>query len=168
MIKKALRSLPAWPALVVAPLLILGGLAFYYYDTWQTCTGHAELRLRLHQAVTDAGAGSGQLRLADATGFHWARVAIFPNHQPGPGQNSDCPFGWDWAAEEREKLAADGLLTLLVFTKDKELLDTIELRGDEVAFQDLRNPYTRDSAVFEIRQSKTGPAPLIARPAPAH
>lgn len=164
MIQDALRALPAWPALIVAPLLILGGLIYYYYETWQTCIGHAELRMRLHQAVEDAGAGSGQLRLAEATGFDWARVGIFPNHKPVPGQNSDCPFGWDWTAEEREKLAADGLLTLLVFTKDKELLDTIELHGDRVAFEEMQNPYTRDSAVFEIRRSKTGPAPLIARP----
>ncbi len=146
-IREALQSLPAHPAVYISIALIVGVFAYRYGAQYIACTDHAALRDRLHDAVAAAARQGRLLVLAEVIEFDWDRVDIQTGFKPDvevPG----CPFGWDWSAAERDRLAAAGLLTVLVFSRAGAIVEYIEYRSDWGVFQDLVNPYDRETAVF--------------------
>ena len=162
MIRRALSSLPAKPVLWIAPLVIVLGLAFHYGDTYRICSAHAGLRADLMAAIESRAGGSGSLRLADIVTFPWDRADITVGYRPD-GRTADCPFGWDWSEKERFALSERGLLTLIVFSRGGQLVDYIEVAADRADFQNLKNPYTPDTAVFDV-QPTTGGGAAVLRP----
>lgn len=148
MIKDALSSLPAKPALLIAPLLIVLVLTLYYRDQYDKCAGIRQSRIELNELLRSADS-PGQFRLVDFTDFAWNKVRIVAS------VNSDtisdqCPFDWNWSDGERESLLASGRLTAMVFGQQGKVVKYLELRGDEVAFRDADGDLTPATAVFDL------------------
>jgi hypothetical protein len=157
-IRRALSSLPSRPAPYVAIAMIAGVLIYQYGGDYLSCTAHAEARARLEAAIEDAAwpGGPRRLDLAEIAVFDWDRLDIAVAYRPD-AEVPGCPLGWDWSAAEREALVADGLLTVLVFSRDGTVVDYIEHRADRGEFRDIVNPYTRESAVFAVDPSQGAP-----------
>ncbi len=164
MIRRALNSVPARPAVVVGAVLLVAALGYHYGSSYSRCTHHADSRQRLKAAIEAAASRTtGSVRLADITDFRWDKVTIVAGYRPD-GRTPDCPFGWDWSTETRAALAGKGLLTLLVFSRRGAVADYIEYRSDWAAFEGLKNPYTPATAVFVVeRRSPTDR--FVLRPA---
>jgi hypothetical protein len=159
-IRRALGTLPARPAVYVSIAIVVAVLTYQYGSRYLACTGQASLRDRLHAAVVGAADDGRPLVLANVMDFDWDRVEIQTEYDPGievPG----CPLGWGWSTEERERLIADGLLTLLVFSRAGALAEYVEYRSDWGTFQELSNPYDPESAVFSAIRGDGG---IVLRP----
>lgn len=147
-IRDALNSLPARPALAAAVILAAGVAVLHYGKQYQRCVGHADLRAALHGAVESAIDGTTrEVRLADVAPFAWDHVDIQENFRPQVAPD-DCAFGWDWSNEERQALIDDGLLTVIVFSRDGALVDYLEYRADWGGFEGIVGPLPRERAVF--------------------
>jgi hypothetical protein len=147
-IRDALSSLPAKPALIVAPLLVVLVLSLYYRDQYNRC---AEVRQARDQLNTRLRAidSPGRFRLADFTDFAWNKVRIVASVQPGTMRN-ECPFDWNWDDGEREALIDAGLLTAIIFGHGGKVVRYLELRGDEVSFRGAEGNLTPETAVFDL------------------
>ena len=148
-IRRALNVVPTRPVLVLAPLVVVLALTYWFGSDYGRCTGHAKFRERFTEAVRAAAAGGRRLVLADLTAFSWDRALIQPGFKPG-GLGPDCAFGWDWSRGEREALAAAGRLTVIAFVRGGRVVEYVELRGDRIRFRDLANPYTPATAIFRV------------------
>jgi hypothetical protein len=147
-IRQALSALPTRPIVYIAPLIVIAVLSFYYADLYSRCTAAREFRASLNEALERSGAGSA-FRLADAIGFAWDRVRIVTGFRPERPAN-ECPFGWNWADGERERLIAGGHLTALLFVHEGVLVNFLELRSDEVAFAEMDSSLSVEEAVFAV------------------
>jgi len=148
MIKDALSSLPAKPALLIAPLLIVLVLTLYYRDQYDKCAGIRQSRIELNELLRSADA-PGQFRLTDFTDFAWNKVRIVASVNPDT-ISDQCPFDWNWSGGERESLLASGRLTAMVFGQQGKVVKYLELRSDEVAFRDAEGDLTPTTAVFDL------------------
>jgi len=151
MIKNALSVVPARPVLYIVPLIVVLVLSFYYWDMYSRCTSNKEFRGSLNELLHAQG-GAGLFRLTDITGFMWDRVRIVTNFKP-ENKTGECPFGWNWAANDRDSLITSGLLTVLIFVNKGTMVEVLELNGDEVAFHDADSSLTPQAAVFNIATS---------------
>lgn len=153
MIKDALSVVPARPAFLVAPLIVVFVLVFYYWDMYSRCTSVRQYRAALNEylQVHDA---SARFRLLEFTDFNWDTVKILSNLKPGE-KSVECPFGWNWASGERDALIAKGLLGAMIFGYRGEIVQYLELRGDEVAFRGTDSSLAPRFAVFDIGVSSS-------------
>ncbi len=135
-IRTALSSLPTWPALVIAPVLILIVAAVKYVPAYQECTRLAQARTAFTSAVEAAARqDGGELRLDRAAAMPgWDQVRILQAVK-ADGPLLDCPFGWDLTQDERRELIAEGRFGILVFAKDGQVVGTIEYRSDLIRFE---------------------------------
>ena len=147
-IRDALSSLPARPALFIAPLLVVVVLSLYYRDQYVKCDEIRQSRSALNTQLRSIGS-AGLFRLAEFTGFDWNRVRIAARMQPGT-ISDQCPFDWNWDSGEREALLASGHLTVLVFGRQGRVVSYLELRDDDVSFRGVDGELTPESAVFEV------------------
>jgi len=152
MIKNALSVMPTRPILYIVPLIVVVVMSFYYGDIYSKCTGNREFRASLNElwAVTDA---SSRFRLTDATDFGWDRVRIVTDFKPEAG-GTVCPLDWNWPNGERDSLITSGLLTVLIFVRRGEIVNYLELRHDEVAFNDAESSLSPYAAVFSVRSNQ--------------
>ena len=148
MIKEALSVLPARPIVYIVPLMVIMVMSFYYADVYSRCSTGKEFRASLNNAL-NARANGSLIRLQDVTGFAWDRVRIVTGFDPERNDGA-CPFGWNWAAGEREALIASGSLTALIFVHRAAIVEYLEVRADEVAFRGAETSISPQAAVFSI------------------
>ena len=161
-------GLPTRPIFYLAVAVFGLVLAYRYGTTYRDCAAHAALREDLHAAIQagDEGDPRARLHLSSITDFPWDRAEIIVNYKP-PGATTDCPFGWDWSQAERDALVADDLLTVIVLLRDGKLVNYIEYRRDWAEFLQVHNPYTPETAVFQVQRSSTNPFAFILTPTSA-
>ena len=153
-IRRALSALPTKPVLVVAPLIIVAVLAFYYRDRHASCTEMKQFRATLGASL-DALASRERVRLADLTDFPWDRVRIVTGFVPrdrGPA----CPFAWNWADGERAQLIEAGALTALIFARGEQIAAYREIDGSEIAIRGVSSLLTPQTAIFELTRAPEG------------
>ena len=149
MIKDAFTTLPAKPALYIAPILVVLVLSLYYRDQYEQCTGIKRERTALNDYLRSLD-GSKPFRMADFTAFEWNKVRIVASVKPDTF-NDACPFDWNWSDEERESLIASGHLAALVFGLQGRVVRHLEVNGAEVRFRGTGdNNLTPRSAVFDV------------------
>ena len=102
LIRDALSSLPAKPAIVIAPLIVVAVLSMYYWDMHERCAEVRQHRSGLLEYLRGLDAG-GRFRLADFTDFAWNRVRIVARVEPAT-IDDECPAGWNWDRGQRESL----------------------------------------------------------------
>jgi len=160
MIKDALSSLPARPALVIAPLLVVLVLSFYYRDLHAKCTAIRAQRQALNEFLA-ALPPAAQFRLADFTGFAWDKVRVVASLE-SVGRELNCPLGWNWSNGERESLLQSGKLSVLIFGHQERVVDHLELSSEQVAFRGVASILTPDTAVFSVgRPAESGGGLLL-------
>ena len=123
-------------------------MSFYYRDLYSKCASIRQFRASLNE-VLHAPDASAQFRLMDYTNFIWDKVRVVTDFRP-EHKGIECPLGWNWPGGERESLIASGLLTILVFGQEGTIVEYLELRGDEVAFEGADSGLTPEAAVFSI------------------
>ncbi|MGI9415585.1 MAG: hypothetical protein ACR2PM_18050 [Hyphomicrobiales bacterium] len=161
-IRAAIDALPARPGIVIGLVLVAGVLSVFYYTTYTACTHNARLRAQLMTGI-EAASGA-QVRLADVMGFTWDKIRIAQAFRP-PGKVTSCPFGWDWSSEERQRLTASGLLTVIAFLKADRPVEVIDVSGEDVRFDDLKDAYTSDEAVFAVERQDGGAPRFVLKAA---
>ncbi len=155
-IRSALGGLPSWPALVIAPLIVLGVGALHYGPVYRQCSQLAETREGLSAAAARAATEGVPLRLEAAVAAgDWDQVRIVAEPPTGEGL-LDCPFGWDLDRDQRRAMIAAGRLGLLVFAKDGQATDYVEYRRELIDFQDPSEVFARAEAVFEVEALEGG------------
>jgi len=155
MIKDALSTLPAKPALFIAPVLVILVLSLYYRDQYNKCVDIRQTRAELSQHLLSLGE-SARFRLADFTDFAWNKVRIVAAVKPGTISDT-CPLDWNWPDGERDALIASGSLTAMIFGQEGQVVRYLELRADEVEFLEAEDQLTPETAVFDL-QRKLGDA----------
>ncbi len=156
MLKDALAGLPTRPILYLSLTVLVLGLGYHFLTTHHSCSHHAELRRSLHAAIRASAEGALPLQLSRVTEFNWDRADILVNYKPG-GATTDCPFQWDWSRDTRDRLIAGDLLTDIVFLRDGKLVDYLEHRSDRADFVNVKNPYSPQTAIFQIEPSPDNP-----------
>lgn len=162
-LQNALAGLPTRPVFYIALPVMLLGVGYHLFTTWESCTRHAAMRETLRTAAVSGARDSRPVRLSSVTDFEWDRVEVLVDYEP-EGASTDCPFGWDWSREHRERLIAADRLTVIVFLKDGRLVDYVEVSRDEVDFAGIDNPYTPESALFAAAPSPQDPYRLLLTP----
>ena len=165
MLKDALAGMPTRPVLYLSLTVLVAVLGYNFFTTYQSCRVHGEGRESLEAAINASAGADAPLRLSQVTDFVWDRADILVNYKP-EGSSTDCPFGWDWSREQREKLIAQDLLTVIVFLKDGKLVNYLEYPRDHADFADVENPYTPETATFMVEPSQTNPPRYILTQAP--
>ena len=150
LIKDALSSLPAKPAVLIAPLIVILVLFLYYQDLRGRCNAVRDYRIALHQHLLGLDGGA-RFRLADFTDFDWNKLRIVTRVKPGT-IDDECMAGWNWEQGQRESLLAADKLSALIFGLDGKVIGYIELRRDEIAFPQIDDQLTPESAVFGVEQ----------------
>ena len=148
MIKNALSAVPAKPALILAPVLIVLVLSLYYRDQYNKCVDIKQTRAALNEQLLALGSPA-QFRLADFTDFAWTKVRIVPNVDRSTISDT-CPLSWNWASGERESLIASGRLAAMVFAQQGQIVKYLELRGDEVEIRGAEGNLSPQVAVFDV------------------
>ena len=155
MIRRAISSIPARPAIIIAPLLALLALGAWLLDLRAECTDQLEQRNRLMAAIEQAARSGQPLELARVTGFDWEQARAFENFRPEHERRS-CPFGWDWPQTTRAELIESGLLSIMLFFNQEKIAGYIELRGDRVSMTGIDQVLTPDIARFSVTEPATG------------
>jgi len=148
MIKNALSAVPAKPALILAPVLVVLVLSLYYRDQYNKCVDIKQTRIALSEQLLALGSPA-QFRLTDFTDFAWTKVRIVPSVDRHTISDT-CPLGWNWASGERESLIDSGGLAAMVFAKQGQIVKYLELRGDEVEFRGAEGNLSPEAAVFGV------------------
>lgn len=167
-IQTALRSLPTKPGVIIAIVIIVVVGGWQGYSLRAGCMQRADLMLNLTSAIEAAVVKGGdanavRLNLADVVPFAWDEVRIVQNYRPTTA-SLDCPFGWHWSEETRDKLAADGLLTVLAFFDKGAFVDFMDYSGDLANFEVGDQKIVKERALFNVIPSGTGEGPHILRP----
>lgn len=149
-IKDALSALPAKPALLIAPLIVIVVLTLYYWDLRDRCAGVREYRNALTAHLLEIDPGE-RFRLSEFTDFDWNRVRVVARVEPGT-IDDECLSDWNWNRGEREALLETRELSALIFGNAGKVVGYFELRHDEVAFPDIDTQLTPESAVFRIER----------------
>ena len=158
-IRDALSVLPAKPAVIIAPLLVVLVLTLYYRDQYNKCFDIKQSRLALNQQLRQANSGD-LFRLGEFTDFAWNKVRIVARVEPDT-ISQNCPLDWNWAGGERDSLLAAGLLTAVIFGSEGRIVGYLELRADEVEFRGAEGNLTPDSAVFRIGAAAADDGPVL-------
>jgi hypothetical protein len=152
-IKDALSALPAKPAVMIAPVIVIAVLSMYYWDLYSRCDGVRENRSELRAYLDNLDAGE-RFRLVDFTDFDWNRVRIVARVAPGTIED-ECMVGWNWDRGEREALLEAGQLSALIFGHAGKVVGYFELRRDQVAFPETETQLTPESAIFGVEKGST-------------
>ena len=147
-IRDALSVLPAKPAVLAAPVIVIVVLSLYYLDLRDRCHGIRDFRQTLVEHLRSLGPGSKFL-LAEFTSFEWNKVRVVARVEPGTVAD-ECLFDWNWASGERESLIDAGNLSALIFGLKGNVVGYLELRRDEIAFDEVDEQLTPESAVFDV------------------
>lgn len=150
-IRDALSVLPAKPAVLIAPLIVVVVLSMYYLDLRDRCIEIRDARQSLLETLRATESGS-RFRLADFTDFDWNKVRIVTRVNPGT-VNDECYFDWNWRSGERQALLETGRLSALVFGQSGRVVGYYELRRDEINFEEIEQQLSPDEAVFEVRHA---------------
>lgn len=148
MIKSALSVLPTRPVLYIVPTIVAVVMSFYYWNLYKDCTNDKQFRTSFNHLLHTMD-GSTSFRLDDLTNFSWDKVRVVNNYKP-ERKITDCPFGWDWSADERKSLIASDLLSVLIFGYEGIIVEHHELRSDQVAFEEINTSLSPDTAIFNI------------------
>lgn len=159
-LRAAIDALPAKPGVVIALVLVAGVLSVFYYTTYTGCTHNARQRAVLMSSI-EAASGE-KVRFADVMGFAWDKIRIAQGFKP-TGKVTTCPFGWDWSEEERHRLTSAGLLTVIAFLKGGQPVEVIDVSGEDVTFENLKDAYMRDEAVFTVEPQDGGKPRFILK-----
>ncbi|MFB3101250.1 MAG: hypothetical protein ACE1ZM_07395 [Gammaproteobacteria bacterium] len=143
-----LSSIPSKPGLIIAIIVTMVVLSFYYFKQYRDCTDMASLRSTLFTAVQQNS--NGVLRLASIMPFKWERARIIINHQ-NKGKVLDCPFEWDWTQAQRKQLMANGQLNVIAFAR-KNINTVVDFSQDMIDFELTETIFTPDSAIFRIEK----------------
>lgn len=146
--KEALSVMPTRPALALVPVIVIGVLSFYYYDLHAKCTNSKQYREKLTESLRTLGE-SERFYLAELTGFDWDKVRIITRIEPN-SRNVECPFGWNWASGERDRLLESRRLSAMIFARRESIVSYFEFRSDEVAFDGVNSSLTPEKAQFEV------------------
>ncbi len=162
MIGRMLHGIPTKPVLVIAPLVIVVILAIYYYEKYSDCTRSTSLREQLY---TELRQNIGRtLSLADILPIEWDQAAILKDYQPAANSKlPDCPFDWGWNQSHRQTLAGQNQLNIIVFFRDEQFIDYVEFRRDVVDFGNVNNPYSAETARFEVNAPASDNGPILLR-----
>lgn len=154
MIHKALNSVPAKPAIFIAPVLVLLVLGLYYWNRNIECTARAEDRIAFIQKIDRAATSNGILDLAEITEFPWQQVKGF-NHFKPQHRKVSCPFNWDWPGDNRQAIIDSGLLSVLIFFNEGTVSNYIEFRGDKIIMDEFEGSITRENARFSVTKQSS-------------
>lgn len=170
-IQAALRSLPTKPGVIIAVVIILVVGGWQGYSLRTACLQRADLMLNLTSAIETEVVKVGDekarhLNLADVVPFAWDEVKIVQNYRPTTA-SLDCPFGWHWTEQDRDKLAADGLLTVLAFFDKGAFVDFMDFSGGLASFEVDDSKIAKERALFSVIPSDTETGPHILRPLPS-
>ena len=158
LIKDALSVLPAKPAVLAAPVIVVVVLSLYYLDLRDRCHDIRDMRQALVEHLRSRGSGS-RFRVAEFTDFEWNRVRIVAS--VGPDTAADkCLFDWNWTDGERESLIGAGKLSALIFGQQGRVAGYMELRRDEIVFDEIDQQLTPETAVFDVTVDGAGAARL--------
>ncbi len=167
-IRTALSSLPSWPALAIAPVIILAVGYMSYGPSYRECTRLAEARSGFTAAVERAAqAGRGLALEQEIAAGDWDQVRILQGVKPSTGPLLDCPFGWDLSEIERRGMIAKGELGILAFAKAGEVVTFVEFSAGQVRFEDYKEVITRADAVFAVEAPGGAGGVFTLRPAGA-
>lgn len=153
-IREALSALPTRPVIVVAPLIVVLVLVFYYRDRHVKCTEMRHFRASLVVMLADLPPRSA-VRFAELTDFAWDRVRIVTGFVPRE-RDAGCPFDWNWPAGERAALIDAGALTALIFALGDEIAAYRELDGGAISIRGVDSLLTPESAIFELTRKADG------------
>ena len=150
-IRQALSSVPSKPGVIIAVIVAIATLSFFYSKQYRSCTNIASLRSTLYKGVQQKA--NDVLRLADVIPFEWERARIIIDHQ-NEGKTLDCPFEWDWTQKQRKQLMANGKLNVIAFAR-KGVNTVVDFSQDRIDFELTDTVYTPDSAVFRVNSHGT-------------
>ncbi len=148
LIRDALSVLPARPAVLAAPVIVVVVLSLYYWDLREKCVDIRDTRQAFHDHLRSLGSGE-RFRLADFFEFDWNKVRIVARVQPGT-ISDECLLDWNWAGEERESLIESGRLSVLIFGHRGSVVGYYELHRDQIAFDEIESQLTPETAEFRI------------------
>lgn len=139
---------------MIAPVIVIGVLAFYYWDLHARCSEIKNARGAFAEFLQSVDL-PGKIRLADYTNFDWDQVRIVSAFSPRQ-QTVECPFDWNWSSGTREALIADGMLGIMVFMNQGRIVKYVELRADEIAFDAADKDLEPASANFLVSPNASG------------
>ncbi len=151
MIKSALSVLPTRPVLYIVPVVVTLVMAFYYWDRHADCTHDRHFRSLLGKQLDVTGEAT-LFHLDSVTDFVWDKVRIINNFKP-QRKIMDCPFGWDWTSAERRSLIEADLLSALVFAHQDVIVEYVDIRSDQIAFEDIDTTLSPEAAVFRVHRN---------------
>jgi hypothetical protein len=147
-VKAALSVLPARPAFILAPVIAVLVLLFYYGEMHGKCSGMKQHRAALNQFLHSAAAPA-QFKLREFTDFDWDKVRIVSGLKAG-AKSVECPFGWNWNSGERDSLIDAGLLGAMIYGYKGAIVEYLEIRTDEVLFRGVESSLSPQDAVFNV------------------
>ena len=150
-VKDALSVLPARPAFILAPVIAILVLLFYYGEMYGKCSGMKQHRAALIDFL-HSSASPAQFKLSEFTDFDWDTVRIVGGLKAG-ARSVECPFGWNWDSGERDSLIDAGLLGAMIYGYRGAIVEYLEIRTDEVAFRGVESSLSPQEAVFEVTYS---------------
>lgn len=156
LIRDALSVLPAKPAVLAAPVIVVVVLGLYYWDLRDKCVDIRNTRQALHDHLRSLEIGES-FRLAAFFEFDWNQVRIVARVEPGT-ISDECLLDWNWPAGERESLIEAGQLSALVFGHRGRVVGYYELRRDLIAFDEIETQLTPDTARFRIGRATAADA----------
>lgn len=163
-IRDALSVLPARPAVLIAPLIVVGVLTVYYWNLYAKCHEIKHAR-EAFSSFVQAQTLPGQFSLAEFTDFDWDQVRIVGQYQPRR-ETVACPFDWNWHANERETLIDKKLLGVMFFLQREKIVRYVEFRTDEIEFRGVESDVIEPSANFSLNLNSAATG-LVLSLAPA-
>lgn len=147
-IRQMLSTIPSKPGVIIAVIVAIAVLSFFYIKQYRSCTDISLLRSTLYEGVQQNT--NEIIHLADITPFKWERARIIINHQ-NKGKVLDCPFEWDWTQKQRKQLMAKGQLNVIAFAR-KGVNTVVDFSQDMIDFELTETIFTPDSAIFRIEK----------------
>jgi len=147
-VKEALSVLPARPAFLLAPVIAILVLLFYYGEMYDKCSRMKQQRAELNAFLHSPAASAG-FRLGEFTDFDWDTVRVVSGLKGG-AKSVECPFGWNWDSGERDSLIDAGLLGAMIYGYRGAIVEYLEVRTDEVAFRGVESSLSPRDAVFDV------------------
>ena len=161
LIRDALSVLPARPAVLAAPVIVVVVLSLYYWDLREKCVEIRDTRVALHEHLLSLKPGE-RFRLADFFAFDWNKVRIVASVQADTIRD-ECLFDWNWSGGERDALIDSGRLSVLIFGHRGSVVGYYELDRQRVAFEAIETQLTPTTANFRVGRN-TDDAVIVLAP----
>ena len=156
MIRRALNSVPARPAVIAAPILAVVVLAVHYYSVYKECSALSNFRQHFTNSVGEFAKRDSMLALSEITDFPWEYVRAFESFEP-QREKRNCPFGWDWPNDYRREISGQGLLSVILFFNNDALVRVLDFRNDEISVDGIDEKLTPSTARFQIETTDARP-----------